>query len=252
MATIRRRSRPRWRRRTLSRRSRPSPILRACWTACRVRLRLRQVLRRVVAVSTDANGHATRVRVALDDMPATQLWIDQDDPRLQPGPRFHRRPRRPRPGDDRRVALITSRPLPGAPRIHGIQRSSGPRSPSPQHVVADLADRPVPPLGGCAKPMRPPAPSWPKEPSHQHRREVARQLIAQAIAQRAGLGSFANAPGRGQPLDLRSHRARDRLRLQQPHAVPPRRSSPRTAAPAMRHRRSCWPPGSVPHGPRAN
>ena len=34
---------------------------------------------RVVAVSTDANGHATRVRVALDDMPATRLWIDQSD-----------------------------------------------------------------------------------------------------------------------------------------------------------------------------
>ncbi len=34
---------------------------------------------RVVAVSTNAAGRATRVRVALDDMPATQLWIDQSD-----------------------------------------------------------------------------------------------------------------------------------------------------------------------------
>ncbi len=34
---------------------------------------------RVVAVSTDTAGHATRVRVALDGMPATRLWIDQSD-----------------------------------------------------------------------------------------------------------------------------------------------------------------------------
>ncbi|MEJ0028433.1 MAG: hypothetical protein WDN01_20590 [Rhizomicrobium sp.] len=34
---------------------------------------------RVVAVSTDAAGHATRVRVALDGMPSTHLWIDQSD-----------------------------------------------------------------------------------------------------------------------------------------------------------------------------
>ncbi len=34
---------------------------------------------RVVAVSTDTAGHATRVRVALDGMPAERLWLDQSD-----------------------------------------------------------------------------------------------------------------------------------------------------------------------------
>ncbi|MEI9991823.1 MAG: hypothetical protein WDM86_17530 [Rhizomicrobium sp.] len=34
---------------------------------------------RVVAVSTDAAGHATRIQVALDGMPGTELWIDQSD-----------------------------------------------------------------------------------------------------------------------------------------------------------------------------
>jgi hypothetical protein len=33
---------------------------------------------RVVAVATDAHGHAARIRVALDGMP-TKLWIDQSD-----------------------------------------------------------------------------------------------------------------------------------------------------------------------------
>ncbi len=34
---------------------------------------------RVVAISTNAAGRATRVRVALDDMPSQQIWLDQDD-----------------------------------------------------------------------------------------------------------------------------------------------------------------------------
>jgi len=34
---------------------------------------------RVVGVATDSAGHATRVRVALDGMPAERLWIDQSD-----------------------------------------------------------------------------------------------------------------------------------------------------------------------------
>jgi len=34
---------------------------------------------RVVAVSTDATGHATKIRVALDGMPGERLWIDRSD-----------------------------------------------------------------------------------------------------------------------------------------------------------------------------
>ena len=34
---------------------------------------------RVVAVATDSHGRATRVRVALDGMPATRLWLDRSD-----------------------------------------------------------------------------------------------------------------------------------------------------------------------------
>jgi hypothetical protein len=34
---------------------------------------------RVVAIATNGAGRATRVRVALDDMPAQQIWLDQDD-----------------------------------------------------------------------------------------------------------------------------------------------------------------------------
>jgi len=33
----------------------------------------------VVAVSTNGAGHAARIRVALDDMPSQQLWLDSDD-----------------------------------------------------------------------------------------------------------------------------------------------------------------------------
>jgi hypothetical protein len=33
----------------------------------------------VVAISTNDKGHAMRIRVALDDMPAQQIWLDQDD-----------------------------------------------------------------------------------------------------------------------------------------------------------------------------
>jgi hypothetical protein len=33
----------------------------------------------VVAVSTNGSGHAARIRVALDDMPSQQLWLDSDD-----------------------------------------------------------------------------------------------------------------------------------------------------------------------------
>ena len=33
----------------------------------------------VVGVATNADGRATKIRVALDDMPATRLWIDQSD-----------------------------------------------------------------------------------------------------------------------------------------------------------------------------
>ncbi|HXC54358.1 MAG TPA: hypothetical protein VNU97_03615 [Rhizomicrobium sp.] len=38
-----------------------------------------KALGHVVAVSTDGAGRAARVRVALDDMPAQQIWLDQDD-----------------------------------------------------------------------------------------------------------------------------------------------------------------------------
>ena len=34
---------------------------------------------RVVAVSTDARGRADRIRVALNDMPGTSLWLDKSD-----------------------------------------------------------------------------------------------------------------------------------------------------------------------------
>jgi hypothetical protein len=34
---------------------------------------------RVVAISTNAAGHVSRIRVALDDMPAQKLWLDQQD-----------------------------------------------------------------------------------------------------------------------------------------------------------------------------
>jgi hypothetical protein len=33
----------------------------------------------VVSVSTNGAGHAARIRVALDDMPTQQLWLDSDD-----------------------------------------------------------------------------------------------------------------------------------------------------------------------------
>jgi hypothetical protein len=33
----------------------------------------------VVAISTDGNGRVARIRVALDDMPSQQIWLDQDD-----------------------------------------------------------------------------------------------------------------------------------------------------------------------------
>jgi hypothetical protein len=33
----------------------------------------------VVGVTTDGAGRAVRIRVALDDMPAQQLWLDQSD-----------------------------------------------------------------------------------------------------------------------------------------------------------------------------
>jgi hypothetical protein len=33
----------------------------------------------VVGVATNARGRATKIQVALDDMPTTQLWIDQSD-----------------------------------------------------------------------------------------------------------------------------------------------------------------------------
>ena len=38
-----------------------------------------KALGRVVAIATNGAGRATRVRVALDDMPAQQIWLDQDD-----------------------------------------------------------------------------------------------------------------------------------------------------------------------------
>ena len=34
---------------------------------------------RVVAIAVNGAGHATRVRVALDDMPGQKIWLDQDD-----------------------------------------------------------------------------------------------------------------------------------------------------------------------------
>jgi hypothetical protein len=34
---------------------------------------------RVVAVSIDARGRADRIRVALNDMPGTSLWLDKSD-----------------------------------------------------------------------------------------------------------------------------------------------------------------------------
>jgi hypothetical protein len=34
---------------------------------------------RVVAVSTNADGHVSKIRIVLDDMPAQQLWLDQQD-----------------------------------------------------------------------------------------------------------------------------------------------------------------------------
>jgi hypothetical protein len=33
----------------------------------------------VVAVATDGAGHASRIRIALDDMPSQLLWLDKDD-----------------------------------------------------------------------------------------------------------------------------------------------------------------------------
>jgi len=53
----------------------PSRLL----TGVPVRFVSGQSFGRVVAVSTDANGHATRIRVALDGMQSTKLWIDQSD-----------------------------------------------------------------------------------------------------------------------------------------------------------------------------
>ncbi len=38
-----------------------------------------KALGRVVAVTTDAAGRALRVRVALDDMPSQQVWLDKSD-----------------------------------------------------------------------------------------------------------------------------------------------------------------------------
>jgi hypothetical protein len=34
---------------------------------------------RVVAISTNGDGRATKVRVALNDMPSQQIWLDQND-----------------------------------------------------------------------------------------------------------------------------------------------------------------------------
>lgn len=34
---------------------------------------------RVVGIALDGAGRATRVRVALDDMPSEKIWLDQDD-----------------------------------------------------------------------------------------------------------------------------------------------------------------------------
>lgn len=34
---------------------------------------------RVVAVSTNGEGRATKIRVALNDMPSQQIWLDQSD-----------------------------------------------------------------------------------------------------------------------------------------------------------------------------
>ena len=34
---------------------------------------------RVVAIATNADGHATRVRVELADMPSEAIWLDQSD-----------------------------------------------------------------------------------------------------------------------------------------------------------------------------
>jgi hypothetical protein len=34
---------------------------------------------RVVAIATNAEGHATRVRVELADMPSEAIWLDQSD-----------------------------------------------------------------------------------------------------------------------------------------------------------------------------
>jgi len=34
---------------------------------------------RVVAITTNAGGHVSKIRIVLDDMPAQQLWLDQRD-----------------------------------------------------------------------------------------------------------------------------------------------------------------------------
>ena len=44
-----------------------------------VRLVSNKPVGRVRAVDTDTRGHATRIQVALSDMPGTAVWVDQSD-----------------------------------------------------------------------------------------------------------------------------------------------------------------------------